>query len=113
MTSLNKRGETFTPALSNDELTFFDVIFQNESAVDVLGDDVLAEIARQLVATMHCDTRTDWTVRDDVKAKLRRTIKLMLRKYNYPSGRQKEATPRVYDQMEKFAPRYAVGDEGE
>ena len=64
----SKRGEKFTPALTNDELTFFDVVSQNESAVDVLGDDVLAEIARQLVATM-----------------------------------------RVYEQMEKFAPRYAEG----
>lgn len=108
----SKRGEKFTPALSNDELTFFDVISQNESAVDVLGDDVLAEIARQLVATMRRDTRTDWTVRDDVKAKLRRTIKLLLRKYKYPPDRQKEATLRVYEQMEKFAPRYAVRDEG-
>lgn len=105
----SKRGEKFTPALTNDELTFFDVVSQNESAVDVLGDDVLAEIARQLVATMRRDTRTDWTVRDDVKAKLRRTIKLLLRKYKYPPDRQKEATMRVYEQMEKFAPRYAEG----
>lgn len=103
----SRRGEKFAPALSNDELTFFDVVSQNESAVDVLGDDVLAEIARDLVATMRRDTRTDWTVRDDVKAKLRRTIKLLLRKYGYPPDRQKEATQLVYEQMEKFAPRYA------
>ncbi|AEX45251.1 putative type I restriction/modification system protein [Corynebacterium diphtheriae HC01] len=110
----SRRGEKFAPALSNDELTFFDVVSQNESAVDVLGDDVLAEIARDLVATMRRDTRTDWTVRDDVKAKLRRTIKLLLRKYGYPPDRQKEATQLVYEQMEKFAPRYAgeLGSEG-
>ena len=108
----SKRGEKFTPALSNDELTFFDVVSQNEAAVDVLGNDVLAEIARQLVATMRRDTRTDWTVRDDVKAKLRRSIKLLLRKYKYPPDRQKEATIRVYEQMEKFAPRYAMKEEG-
>ncbi|MBN4650671.1 type I restriction endonuclease subunit R [Corynebacterium diphtheriae] len=106
----SRRGEKFAPALSNDELTFFDVVSQNESAVDVLGDDVLAEIARDLVATMRRDTRTDWTVRDDVKAKLRRTIKLLLRKYGYPPDRQKEATQLVYEQMEKFAPRYAGGE---
>ncbi|AKK04288.1 type I restriction endonuclease subunit R [Corynebacterium epidermidicanis] len=103
----SRRGENFTPALSNDELTFFDVVAKNESAVDVLGDDVLADIAREIVSTMRRDTRTDWTVRDDVKAKLRRTIKLLLRKYGYPPNRQKEATQLVYEQMEKFAPRYA------
>lgn len=104
----SRRGEKFTPALSNDELTFYDVVSQNESAVNVLGEGVLADIARELVSTMRRDTRTDWTVRDDVKAKLRRTIKLLLRKYNYPPDRQKEATQLVYEQMEKFAPRYAA-----
>lgn len=106
----SRRGEKFTPALSNDELTFFDVVSKNESAVNVLGDDVLADIARELVATMRRDTRTDWTVREDVKAKLRRTIKLLLRKYGYPPDRQKEATQLVYEQMEKFAPRFASGE---
>ncbi|MFV8381848.1 type I restriction endonuclease subunit R [Corynebacterium hindlerae] len=106
----SRRGEKFTPALSNDELTFFDVVSKNESAVDILGDDVLADIARELVATMRRDTRTDWTVREDVKAKLRRTIKLLLRKYGYPPDRQKEATQLVYEQMEKFAPRFASGE---
>ncbi len=101
------RGATFTPPLEEDELTFYDVIAQNESAVDVLGDNVLAKIARDLVATMRRDVRTDWTVREDVKAKLRASIKRLLRKYGYPPDKQPEAIVQVMQQMEAMAPRMA------
>ncbi|NLE82000.1 MAG: type I restriction endonuclease subunit R, partial [Rhodococcus sp.] len=101
------RGKRFEPALEYDELAFFDVVAQNESALDVMGDDVLAQIARDLVATMRRDTRTDWTVREDVKAKLRASIKRLLRKYKYPPDQQPAAIARVMQQMEAMAPRYA------
>lgn len=106
------RGDTFTPALSNDELAFYDVVALNESAVDVMGTDVLAQIARDLVSAMRRDTSIDWTVREDVKAKLRRTIRKLLRKYGYPPDKQKEAVTEVLNQMERFAPRYAEEAKG-
>ncbi|MGO1971416.1 MAG: type I restriction endonuclease subunit R [Propionibacteriaceae bacterium] len=101
------RGKRFDPPLEVDELSFYDTIIQNESAVDVMGDDVLAQIARELVATMRRDTRTDWTVREDVKAKLRASIKRLLRKYRYPPDQQPDAIVQVMKQMEAMAPRYA------
>lgn len=101
------RGARFTPPLEEDELTFYDVIAQNESAVDVLGDDVLAKIARDLVAAMRRDVRTDWTVREDVKAKLRASIKRLLRTYGYPPDKRPEAIVNIMQQMEAMAPRLA------
>ena len=53
---------------TKDELAFYDAVAENESAVQVQGDDVLAQIARDLVGIMQRDVRTDWTVRDDVRA---------------------------------------------
>lgn len=102
------RGEKFDPPLESDELTFYDVVAQNESAVDIMGDDVLAQIARELVATMRRDTRTDWTVREDVKAKLRSSVKRLLRKYKYPPDKQPEAVTQVIAQMESMAPRFSI-----
>ena len=102
------RGERFDPALGVDELTFYDAVSQNESAVDVLGEGVLAQIARDLVAVMRRDVRTDWTVREDVRAKLRTTIKRLLMKYGYPPDQQPGAIKLVMDQMEAMAPRYAT-----
>ncbi|MDN5796947.1 MAG: type I restriction endonuclease subunit R [Intrasporangium sp.] len=101
------RGERFDPPLQVDELTFYDAVSQNESALDVLGEGVLADIARDLVSVMRRDVRTDWTVREDVRAKLRTTIKRLLMKYGYPPDKQPAAIKLVMDQMEAMAPRYA------
>lgn len=106
----SNRGATFDPPLSDDELAFYDVVHQNEAAVDVMGDDVLAQIARDLVATMRRDTRVDWTVREDVRAKLRTSIKRLLRKYGYPPDQQPAAIAEVMSQMESMAPRFASAD---
>ena len=72
------RGQQFTPALSNDELAFYDAVAQNESAVTEMGTGVLADIARDLVKSLRRDVTTDWVSRDDVRAKLRSTIKRLL-----------------------------------
>jgi len=100
------RGKHFTPPLSEDELAFYDAVSTNESATELQGEDVLAQIARDLVAVMRRDVKTDWTVRDDVRAKLRSSIKRLLVKYKYPPDKQPGAIKLVIEQMEAMAPRY-------
>lgn len=102
------RGAIFDPPLSSDELAFYDAVNTNESAVELQGNDVLAQIARELVAVMRRDVKTDWTVRDDVRAKLRSSIKRLLIRYNYPPDQQPEAIRLVIEQMEAMAPRFAA-----
>jgi type I restriction enzyme R subunit len=101
------RGNRFAPPLSCDELAFYDAVAENESAVEIQGEEVLARIARELVGVMQRDTKTDWTVRDDVRAKLRSSIKRLLVKYRYPPDKQPEAIKLVIEQMEALAPQYA------
>jgi len=101
------RGSSFTPPLNTDELAFYDAVTQNESAVEVQGEGILAQIARDLVDVMRRDVRTDWTVRDDVRAKLRASIKRLLVKNGYPPDKQPDAIRLVMEQMESMAPRYA------
>ena len=104
------RGKSFDPPLNEDELAFYDAVSENESAREVMGDDVLAKIARDLLAVVRRDTKTDWTVRDDVRAKLRASIKRLLVLHRYPPDKQPEAIRLVIEQMESMAPRYAGGD---
>lgn len=103
-----ERGGRFTPPLSDDELAFYDAVSTNESAVRLQGEDVLAQIARDLVGIMQRDVKTDWTVRDDVRAKLRSSIKRLLVRYKYPPDKQPEAIRLVIEQMEALAPHYAT-----
>lgn len=98
------RGSHFDPPLDWKELAFYDAVASNESALEVQGDDVLAQIARELVDVMRRDIKLDWTVRDDVKAKLRSSIKRLLVKYKYPPDKQPEAIRLVIEQMESLAP---------
>ena len=103
----SQRGAHFTPPLDEDQHAFYDAVAQNESAVTEQGEGVLAQIARDLVAVMQRDVRTDWTVREDVRARLRSSIKRLLVKHGYPPDKQPAAIKLVMEQMESMAPRYA------
>jgi type I restriction enzyme R subunit len=103
-----QRGSHFSPPLDEDQLAFYDAVTQNPSAMDVLGEGVLADIARDLVAVMQRDIRTDWTVREDVRARLRSSIRRLLAKNKYPPDKQPEAIKLVMEQMESMAPRYST-----
>lgn len=102
------RGARFAPPLSTDELAFYDAVAADETAVELKGEDVLAHIARELVTVMRRDIKTDWTVRDDVRAKIRSSIKRLLVKHKYPPDKQPEAIRLVIEQMESMVPRVAA-----
>jgi hypothetical protein len=78
------RGRRFDPPLTEDDLAFYDAVIQNESAVTEMGDDKLADIARDLVRSVRRSISVDWTARDDVRARLRTIIKRLLA---VPAGR--------------------------
>ena len=101
------RGSNFAPPLNNDELAFYDAVAQNESAVTEMGNNKLADIARDLVKTLRRDVTTDWVSRDDVRAKIRSTIKRLLAKHGYPPDGRDDATALVLRQMETFADEWS------
>jgi len=96
-----KRGEKLN--LNDDEIAFYDALEVNDSAVQVLGDDALKGIARELVETVRNNVTIDWTVRETVRAKLRVMVKRILRKYGYPPDMQEKATTTVLEQAELIA----------
>ena len=105
MREAQKRGEKLK--LSEDEIAFYDALEVNDSAVKVLGDDTLKNIARELVETVRNNTTIDWTVRETVRAKLRVMVKRILRKYGYPPDKQEKATQTVLEQAEVIARDWA------
>ena len=95
------------PPLTDDELAFYDAVAQNESAMTEMGSGQLADIARDLVSSLRRDITTDWVSRDDVRAKLRSTIKRLLAKRGYPPDAQQDAIDLVIRQMETFADEWS------
>src|SRR5207248_698590 len=98
MREAERRGEDL--GLSEDELAFYYALETNDSAVKVLGDETLRNIARELVATVRANVTIDWTVRENVRAQLRVLVKRILRKHGYPPDKQEKATQTVLEQAE-------------
>lgn len=88
--------------LDDDQLAFYDAIANNPSALE-LGDDTLKAIARELLEVVRRDAKTDWNYKEQVRAKLRTTIKRLLRKYKYPPDKTAQATQLVIEQAEVIA----------
>jgi type I restriction enzyme R subunit len=97
----DKRGDKM--GLSKDELAFYDAVAQNQSAKDLLGDEVLLKLARVLVERVKENASIDWTVKESVKKKLKVIVKRTLRQYGYPPDLQKLATETVLRQAEALA----------
>jgi ribosomal protein L17 len=96
MREADKRGEDL--GLTFDEVAFYDALEVNDSAVKVLGDDELRMIARELVQTVRNNVTIDWTLKENVQAKLRVMVKRILRKHGYPPDKEKKATDTVLEQ---------------
>jgi type I restriction enzyme R subunit len=96
MRAAAERGEKLR--LSEDELAFYDALETNDSAVQVLGDESLRDIARELVETVRKNVTIDWTLRENVRAQLRVLVKRILRKHGYPPDKQEKATQTVLEQ---------------
>ena len=106
MREANERGEQL--GLSEDELAFYDALETNDSAVQVLGDETLREIARQLVETVRGNVTIDWTLRENVRAHLRVLVRRILRKHGYPPDKQEKATQTVLEQAEVLSGGWAA-----
>ena len=102
----NARGEAL--GLSEDEMAFYDALETNDSAVRVLGDETLRDIARELVETVRGNVTIDWTLRENVRAQLRVLVKRILRKHGYPPDKQEKATRTVLEQAEVLSVGWAA-----
>ena len=106
MREANARGDKL--GLSEDELAFYDALESNDSAVQVLGDETLRNIARELVETVRRNVTIDWTLRENVRAQLRVLVRRILRKHGYPPDKQEKATRTVLEQAEVLSASWAA-----
>lgn len=97
----DKQGEKL--GLSTDEVAFYNALEVNESAVQVLGDDTLKHIAREIADKVRSNATIDWTIRESARANLMRLVSRTLRKYGYPPDMQQKAIDTVLKQAELMA----------
>ncbi|AQL56247.1 type I restriction endonuclease subunit R [Abyssicoccus albus] len=101
MDAAHKRGE-YT-GMIHEEVAFYDALASHETAEKVLGDEVLRTIAHELTRSIKDNMSIDWNLRENARAKMRVTVKRLLRKYGYPPDLQKMAIDTVIEQAELMA----------
>src|SRR5438094_9768453 len=92
------RGERLGP--TDEEVASYDALAHHETAREVLGDQNLYIIAREVAKSIRANVSIDWTIKESIRAKLRTAVKRVLRKYGYPPDQQESATDLVLRQAE-------------
>ena len=101
------RGEE--QGLSDEEIAFYDALAENESALQVMGDDKLRVIAHELLVSLRKNVAVDWAHRESARARLRVLVKRILRKYGYPPDLQDAAVQTVLQQAEVLSASWQPG----
>jgi type I restriction enzyme R subunit len=94
--------------MSEDDLAFYDALAENESAVQVMGDDKLKVIAHELLVNLRENVTVDWAHRESARARLRVLVKRILRKYGYPPDLQDGAVQTVLQQAEALSSEWSL-----
>lgn len=105
-----QRGEE--QGLSDEEIAFYDALAENESAIQMMGDDKLKLIAHELLVSLRENVSVDWAHRDSARARMRVLVKRILRKYGYPPDLQDAAVQTVLQQAEALSSGWSVSRGG-
>jgi len=93
--------------LNEDEIAFYEALALNESAVRELGDETLKKIAIELTETLRKNVTIDWKYRENIRAKIRNRIRILLRRYKYPPDKTQEAIETVLKQAERLSDEWS------
>jgi type I restriction enzyme R subunit len=99
--------------LSVAEVAFYDALVNNQSAHDLMGDEVLMKMARELAEKLRGNLSIDWQYKENVRAKLRTMIKALLKRYKYPPDLEVAAIELVLLQAEMISEEWAREDLGD
>ena len=91
-----KEGEEL--GLNEEEFAFYDALTCDKRAKELMGDETLIKIVRELADTIRRNITIDWENKESVQAKMRLSIRRLLKKYKYPPENTEDATNLVIEQ---------------
>ena len=93
--------------LTEDELAFYDALIEQDGVKDVMADDVLGTIARDLAETVRSSVSIDWRQKATVRAQMRARVKRLLRRHGYPPDKREDAVETVIQQAEALSSEWS------
>ncbi|MFP3122616.1 type I restriction endonuclease subunit R [Ectobacillus funiculus] len=86
--------------MNDDEVAFYDALTSDDAIKEFMDDETLKKIAHELTNAIKNNVTIDWSVRKSAQAGMRRIIKRLLKKYDYPPKQAKHALEVVMRQAE-------------
>ena len=86
--------------LSIEEKAFFDALGDDPEIKDLMKDETLVQIAKELVELINKNLTLDAFKREDARARIRVEIRRLLVKYDYPPNKSEDAIKKVIRQAE-------------
>lgn len=86
--------------LTDDEKAFFDALGDDPEIKDLMQDETLVKIAKDLLVVLNANMTVDWDRKKSTQAKMRIEIRKLLIKYNYPPNKSQDAISKVIRQAE-------------
>ena len=86
--------------LSPEEKAFFDALGADHEIKELMKDEILVQIAKELVELINENLTLDAFKREDARARIRSNIRRLLIKYNYPPVKREGAVDKVIKQAE-------------
>ncbi|NLY61938.1 MAG: type I restriction endonuclease subunit R, partial [Clostridiales bacterium] len=99
----DKNGDRM--GLTKEELSFYHALTFKETIEEYYEDEVLVEMAKELTRELRENESIDWQYKESGRARMRTTVRRLLRKYNYPPEEMKEALDIVLRQCEHWSMR--------
>ena len=95
---LYKNGEKL--GLSQEELAFYDALTKPENLTDFYKNGELINLTRELTEMLRRNRTIDWQKKEMARAKMRKMVKRLLKKYKYPPEDYEFAIDTVISQCE-------------
>ncbi len=89
--------------LSEEELAFYDALTKPENVNDFYTNEELIKITRELTEALRNNKTIDWNAKESARAGMRRIIKRLLKRYNYPPDKWNDAMDAVMNQCNKWS----------
>lgn len=100
---MKDRAEGAELGLTEEELAFYDALTKPQAIKDFYSNDQLVAITRELTEAMRTSATIDWQQKESARAGMRRKIKRLLKKYDYPPEGVDDAMETVMAQCELWA----------
>ncbi len=98
----NAHKEGNDMGLSDEELAFYDAITRPEAVKDFYSNDQLVAMTRELTENLRTSRTVDWQKKESARAGMRRMVKRLLKKYDYPPDGLEDAIQTVIAQCEMW-----------